>query len=253
MVDVVVLILELGLADLVLDGLDERADLLELLVRLHQRIEHAVLGHLLGARLDHNDLVLGRAQGDVHIRHLALLAGRVDDGLAVHDADLAAGYHIVKRDVRDRNRDGRAQQGDDLGGVVIVVLQHGADDGNVVAEILGEQRAHRAVDLAGGQDRLFGGTALAAHEAARDAADRIQALLKVDREREEVDAVARLGGRGRRDEDCGVAVAHQARAVGELRELAGVDGQLAAGDLGLKNAMVFEVKGIDVCHGFSSL
>ena len=66
-VDVVVLILELGLADLVLDALDERADLLELLVRLHQRIEHAVLGHLLGARLDHNDLVLGRAQGDVHI------------------------------------------------------------------------------------------------------------------------------------------------------------------------------------------
>ena len=249
-VDVVVLVLELGLADLVLDALNECADLLEFLVRLHQRVEHLILGHFLGARLDHDDLVLGCAQGNVHLGNLALLGGRVDDGLAVHNADLTARDNVVKRDIRDRNRDRSAQQRHDLGGVVIVVLQHGADDGNVVAEILGEQRAHRAVDLAGSQDRLLGGTALAAHKAARDAAYRVQALLKVDREREKVDAVARLGGSGRGDEHGGVAVAHEARAVGELRHLAGLDGQLAAGDLGFKNAVVFEVKGIDVCHSF---
>ena len=223
-VDVVVLVLELGLADLVLDALDERADLLELLMRLHQGVEHLLLGHFLRARLDHDDLVLGRAQGDVHLGDLALLGGRVDNGLAVHDADLAARDDVVERDVRDRNRDRSAQQRHDLGGVVIVVLQHGAHDGNVVSEILGEQRAHRAVDLAGSQDRLLGRTALAAHEAARDAAYRIQALLEVHREREKVDAVARLGRRGRGDEHCGVAVAHEARAVGELRHLAGLDG-----------------------------
>ena len=223
-VDVVVLILELGLADLVLDALNERADLLEFLVRFHQGVKHLILGHFLGARLDHDDLVLGCAQGHVHLGDLALLGGRVDDGLTVHNADLTARDDIVERDIRDRNRDRSAQQRYDLGGVVIVVLQHGADDGNIVSEILGEQRAHRAVDLAGGQNRLFGGTALAAHEAARDAAYCVQTLLKVDREREEIDAVARLGGRGRSDEHGGIAVAHQARAVGELRHLAGLDG-----------------------------
>ena len=114
-VDVMVLVLELGLADLVLDALDKRADLLELLVRLHQGVKHLILRHFLGARLDHDDLVLGRAQGDVHLGDLALLGGRVDDGLAVHNADLAARDDVVERDVRDRNRDRSAQQRDDLG------------------------------------------------------------------------------------------------------------------------------------------
>ena len=41
-------------------------------------------------------------------------------------------------------------------------------------------------------------------------------------------------------------------AVSELCHLAGLDGQLAAGDLGLKNAVVFEVKVVDVCHFVSS-
>ena len=251
-VDVVMLILELRLADLVLDGLDERADLLQLLMSLHEGVKHLVLRNFLRAGLDHDDLVLGRAQGNVHLGNLALLGGRVDDGLAVDDTDLAAGYNVVERNIRDRNRDGSAQQSDYLGRVVIIVLKNGADDGNVVAQVLREQRTHRAVDLTGGQDRLLGRTALAAHEGAGDAAYGIHALLKVNGEREKVDAVARLCGCGSGNEDCGLAVADEAGAVCQLRHLAGLDGQLAAGDLGLKNAVVFEVKVVDVCHFVSS-
>ena len=44
----------------------------------------------------------------------------------------------------------------------------------------------------------------------------------------------------------------EAGAVCQLRHLAGLDGQLAAGDLGLKNAVVFEVKVVDICHFVSS-
>src|SRR5699024_8523852 len=129
-------------------------------------------------------------------RALALLCGRVDDDLAVYDADVRAADDVIKRDIRNRNRDGRAEQRSDLRGIVRIVLEDGADNRDVIAQILGEQRAHRAVDLAGSQDGALGRAALTAQERARDAADRIQALLKVDREREEVDAVAGLGRSG---------------------------------------------------------
>ena len=251
-VDVMMLVLELRLADLVLDGLDECADLLQLLMCFHESIEHVVLRNFLCTGLDHNDLVLGSAQGNVHLGSSALLGGRVDNGLAVNDANLAAGYNVVERNIRDRNRDGSAQQSNYLRRVVVVVLQNGADDGNVVAQVLREQRTHRTVDLTRGQDRLLGRTALTAHERAGNAAYCVHTLLKVNGEREKVDAVTRLSGCGSSNENSGLAVANQAGAVSELCHLAGLDGQLAAGDLGLKNAVVFEVKVVDVCHFVSS-
>ena len=240
-VDVMMLILELRLADLVLDGLDERANLLQLLMSLHEGVKHIVLRNFLCTGLDHNDLVLGSAQGNVHLGSSALLGGRVDNGLAVNDANLAAGYNVVERNIRDRNCDGSAQQSNYLRRVVVVVLQNGADDGNVVAQVLREQRTHRTVDLTRGQDRLLGRTAYCVHT-----------LLKVNGEREKVDAVTRLSGCGSGNENSGLTVANQAGAVSELCHLAGLDGQLAAGDLGLKNAVVFEVKVVDVCHFVSS-
>ena len=103
-----------------------------------------------------------RDRGNVHLGSSALLGGRVDNGLAVNDTNLAAGYNVVERNIRDRNCDGSAQQSNNLRGVVIVVLQNGADDGNVVAQVLWEQRTHRTVDLTRGQDRLLGRTALTA-------------------------------------------------------------------------------------------
>ena len=247
-VDVVMFILELRLADFVLDALDKGTDLLDLLMRFHEGVEHVVLGHFLGAGFDHDDFILGGAQGHVHFADLALLAGRVDNDLAVYDADLAAANDVVERNVRNGNRDGRTQQSDDLGRVVIVVLEHRADDGNVIAEVLREQRTHRAVDLAGCQDGLFARTALTTHERTRDAANRIQALFKVDREREEIDAVARLGRCGRGDEHSGLAVTNQARAIGELCHFAGFNSQLPACKGGFKHAVVFEIKMVDIAH-----
>ena len=162
------LVLELRLADLVLDGLDECADLLQLLMCFHESIEHVVLRNFLCTGLDHNDLVLGSAQGNVHLGSSALLGGRVDNGLAVNDANLAAGYNVVERNIRDRNRDGSAQQSNYLRRVVVVVLQNGADDGNVVAQVLREQRTHRTVDNTGSKGCIFGCLSLSLCESARD-------------------------------------------------------------------------------------
>ena len=107
----------------------------------------------------------------------------------------------------------------------------GRHDGHVVAEIVGEERTDGAVDDAAGQDALLAGAALAAVEAAGDAADGVHLLLKVDGEGEEVDAVAGTGGRGGADQHAGVAVADHDGGVGELGELADLEGQRTAGEL----------------------
>ena len=52
--------------------------------------------------------------------------------------------------------------GDDVGIVLEVVLQHGADDLDFVLEALDEQRADRTVDQAGDQGFLLGRTRLRA-------------------------------------------------------------------------------------------
>ncbi len=83
-----------------------------------------------------------------------------------------------------------------ISGRAVVVHGHdGAHHGHIVAEVVGEQGADGAVDDAAGQDALLAGTALAAVEAAGDAAHGVQLLLKVHAQGEEVDAVAGTGGR----------------------------------------------------------
>ena len=61
---------------------------------------------------------------------------------------------------------------------------------------LGEERADRPVDHAGGQRALLAGAALALEERAGDLARGVHALLDVDGQREEVD-VAEVADRSR--------------------------------------------------------
>ena len=67
---------------------------------------------------------------------------------------------------------------------------------DVIAQVAGEQGAHGAVDQAAGQHGGQRGTALAAHEGARDAAHGVQLLFKVDAQGEEIHAIAGTGGGG---------------------------------------------------------
>ena len=107
----------------------------------------------------------------------------------------------------------------------------GAHHGHVIAEVVGEQGADGAVDDAGGQDALLAGAALAAVEAAGDAAHGVHLLLKVHAQGEEVDAVAGTGGGGDAAQHAGVAVAHHDGGVGQLGQLAHLEGQGTAGQI----------------------
>ena len=94
---------------------------------------------------------------------------------------------------------------------------------DLVAEAVGERRAQRAVDEAGGEGGGVGRTTLTAEERTRDLAGGVGALLDVDGQREEVDAVADPLRSGGRDEHGGVADTGGDGTVGEAGELAGLE------------------------------
>ena len=60
-------------------------------VRVLERLDDLLLGDFLGARFDHHDRVLGAGDDQVERAALALLEGRIDDELAVDQADADAG------------------------------------------------------------------------------------------------------------------------------------------------------------------
>ena len=117
---------------------------------------------------------------------------RVQDVLAVDIADAGGGDRAEERNAGDGQRRRGADQGDDVGIVLQVMAQHGADDLRLVAEAGREQRADRPVDEARGQHLLLGRPAFALEEAAGDLAGGEGLFLVVDGEREEIDPRLRL-------------------------------------------------------------
>ncbi|SCI52688.1 Uncharacterised protein [uncultured Flavonifractor sp.] len=250
LVEVSVVVLHLGLADLGHDVVDEGDLLLDLLVGLHDALVHDVVGDLVGAGLDHDHLLLSGGHGHVHAGGLALLLSGVEDDLAVAVTHLQAADGAGEGDLGVAQAGGHADHGGDLGGAVIVHAHDGAGDAHVVAEVVGEQGADGPVDEAGGQHGGQGGTALTAHEGAGDAAHGVQLLLKVHAQGEEVHAVPGTGGDADGHVDGGVAVAHQSGGVGQLGGLAHLDGEGTAGDLSLEDLVVGELLvGDDGRHG----
>ena len=75
-------------------------------------------------------------------------------------------------------------------------------------------------------------------EGAGDAAHGVHALLKLDGQREVVDAGLGDGVAGAGDQNDGVAVTADALGVGQLGDLTGLNGKGTAADLHLINAMV---------------
>ena len=108
--------------------------------------------------------------------------------------------------------------------------EDGRDALHLVAEALRPERPDRAVDHARGEDGALRRAPLALEETAGDLPGGVHPLLDVDREREEIGALARLlptlGGR----EDHGLAGPDDDGAVGLLGELSGLEGDVLAAD-----------------------
>ena len=184
--------------------------------------------------LDHQDvdrsrLVAAPRDHDVERRVLELLVGRVDDPLAVDVAHADGADRAVERQAREHRREARRV---DPGDVVRVLEIRGQDeqhDVHLVAVALGERRTERPVDQPRGERGGLRGLALATEEAARDLPRGVHPLLDVDRERKEIDALARLAA-GARGEDHRLAERDDGRAAGLLRELARLERHIRRAD-----------------------
>ena len=152
-----------------------------------------------------------------------MLFGRVDDKFAVDSADVHARYRSAERNIRDAQRTTRANHAGDFGRVVLVETNHRRDNLHVISKAFGEQRANRSVNQSAFQNRGSLRATFALDEAAGYFPCRIHFLFKVDGQREEVNALSRLGRHRCRDQNRRVAVANQHRAVGLLCHFAVLD------------------------------
>ena len=226
--------LHLGLADLVLDALDEGADLLDLLMGKEDGAQHLLLGELLGPGFHHHDRVLGAGHGQGQAALFPIFHTGVEDVFPVHIAHGHGARGAHEGGFGDGQGDGGAQHGDDVGLHVLVHGQAGGDDLHVVVEALGEQGAQRPVDEPVGQDGLLGGAAFPLDEAAGDLAHGVELLFKFNGQGQKIHAVPGGFGHGGADQHRGAAAAHQAGAACLLGILAGLDDELAIADHGFE-------------------
>src|SRR5436190_14290905 len=206
------------------------AELPDRVVRDVERVQELRLGDLVGARLDHQDRVLGAGHDQVEVGLLQKrLLRRVDDEVALDLADAHRADRGRQRHLGDHQRSGRAVHREDVVGVDVVDRQRDRDELRLEVPALGEQRADRAVDHARGQRALLARATLALEEGAGDLARGVHALLDVDREGQEVHVAQVADGGGVENER--VALADDDGAGGLLGHLPGLEGDLRPGDL----------------------
>ena len=125
-------------ADLFDDFLDERNELLDLLVREKNRVEHFHLRYFVCACLYHHDRILGAGYGHVDIGFFPLLEARVDDQSAVHSADGNGTGRTVPWNVRNRQRDRGTDHTADFRRTIQVYGHDSCNDDHIIVIALRE-------------------------------------------------------------------------------------------------------------------
>ena len=225
----VALIGELLLALSSNDFINETNDFLVDIVRLVDGLDHLIFRDLLCPCFDHDDLCRGGSDSQLQIALIPLLLGRIDDEFPVDHANLGHRTWAVERNIRDAGRNRAAKHGDKLRTALRVDRHDQIVQGYIVAEILREERSHRTVNDACSQNRVLTRLALSFVEAPRNLTNCVSLLLKLHREREEIDAFSRCVGSSRCREHRRVTVVHECSTIRLGRDPADIDTQRAAG------------------------
>jgi hypothetical protein len=207
---------------------DHRADLLDLGMRELDGVHHRIFLHFVGARFDHHDAFFGAAHHDVQQALADLRVRGVHHEVAAHQPDAHRRDRTQEGDVGDRQRAGGAVQGRHVRIVLGVGREHERDHLRLVAETFREQRPHRTIDQPGGDDLFFARPALPLDESAGDAPARVGVFAVIDRQGEEINALAGLRIGAGRCQHHVFGDAHHAGTVCLLRQLANFKGDLLA-------------------------
>ena len=219
----------LGLADFFLNVFDKGADLFDFLVAEHNRPDHLLVGHFLGARLDHENGVLGPRERKVDRALFLFRNGGIDDVFTVQAADDDRSRRSRPGNIGNGQRNGRTDHGDGFGRDIGIDRKRGGDDDDVVENSLGEKGTDGTVDEAADEDRLIRRSALSLFEAAGDFAHGKHLFFVIDGQREEIHSFSGLFRHTYRDVDHRVPATHEAGAVGLLGIFADFHDQLPAG------------------------
>jgi ferrous iron transport protein A len=199
--------------------------------RLQDRRDRVVLADLARFAFEHHESVGSDADRELEVRELALGLAAEREPLAVHTLDAQAAGGALGRHRTDVQRGAGGEDREALEVARRFGAEHLHLDLHFVAELVGEQRADRAIDQPAGQHFVVGDAPFAAAEAAGYAARRGELLAVLDGQRKEVLAGLRRG-RGRHGrEHAVVAAAREHRAVGLARDASGLERDLRAGDL----------------------
>jgi len=195
-------------------------------------LEDRLLGDLIATGLDHRQAFLRADDDEVEVRLVLHLAQRrVEDELAVDLPDANSAHRPHERERGEHQRRRRAVDAQNVVRRSEIRGQNGADHLHLVAKALRPERPNRPVDHPCGEDGTLGRAPLPLEKAARDLAGGVHPLLDVDREREEVCALARFHTALGRGEHHRVACADDDCAVRLLREVAGFEADLLVSDL----------------------
>ena len=100
----------------------------------HHRLEHLLLGQLLGFQFDHHHRVLGAGDDEVERAFGHLVEHRVQDELAADEADAGRRDGAEEGHARQRQRRRGGDQRQDVGVVLHVMGEHVDDDLRLVLE-----------------------------------------------------------------------------------------------------------------------
>ena len=183
-------------------------------------------GQFLGFAFDHDDRVLGRGNDQLALAVLLLLVGRVRDQLAVDAGDTHASDRPCPGKGAHVNRGRRADHREDVGLIASICADDGRDDLRLAHVAVGEERAAGPVDQTRGQHLVIALPGLTLEEATGDLACGVGLFDVVAGQRKERRAGPRLFVSNDRDEDHGLAAAHQYRAGCLLGNTARLEGDL---------------------------
>src|SRR5437867_162402 len=172
----------------------------------------------------------GALEVNVHQTFLLVGDGGIDHQLPVNQANADAGDGLLEREVRTVGRSRRAGHSDDVRIIFAVRGEHHGDDLRFVAPGFREERAHGAVNQAGGENFLLRGAAFTLEEAAGDFSGRVGVLAIVHGEGKEV-AVIGGGSHASRSEHDGIAIARHNGAVGLFGNFPSFESESAAADI----------------------